>query len=87
MIKRISHDLPHYLSLFGILFVAFLGFYFFSYDRTFQISIAIALAAAYVAWGIVHHYIHKDLHFSVVMEYVAVSIVGLIIIYALILTS
>jgi hypothetical protein len=87
MLKKIAHDLPHYLSLFGILGVSFVGFYVFAYDRVFQESIAVALAASYVVWGIVHHHIHRDLHLSVVMEYIAVSLVGLVIIYSLVLTS
>ena len=85
--KKIAHDLPHYLSLFGILIVSFVGFYIFSYDRIFQQSVAVALAASYVAWGIIHHHLHRDLHFSVVLEYIAVALVGFIVIYSLVLTS
>lgn len=75
-----ARHLPHYLSLFGILLAGFSGLILFSYDRNFQMAVAIATAAAYVAWGIIHHYIHKDLYWEVVAEYAAISILGLVII-------
>ena len=84
MLKKLSKLLPHYLSLIGVFAAAFLAFYYFSYDRFFLIGISIAVAAAYVSWGIIHHLIHKDLYFTVVIEYIAVSILGLIIVLSLI---
>ena len=86
MIKRIARDLPHYISLFGLLFISFMGFFVFSYDRVFQQSITIAMGVSYVAWGVIHHYLHRDLHLSVVLEYMAVAVVGIVIVYSLILT-
>jgi hypothetical protein len=85
--KTFAKHLPHYLSLFGILFAAFAGLILFSYDKYFQLSIAVATAAAYVAWGIVHHILHKDFHFEIFLEYLAVAIVGLTIILSLIIRS
>jgi hypothetical protein len=76
--------LPHYISLIGILIAGILGFYFFSYDRFFQTAIITALAVSYVSWGIIHHAVHKDICFSVIMEYVTISILGLIIALTLI---
>lgn len=74
----------HYLSLIGILIAGVLGFYLFSYDRLFQIGIASALAAAYVSWGVIHHTIHKDICLSIVLEYVAVAILGVVMVLSLI---
>lgn len=79
--------LPHFLSLFGILIAGFAGLVLFSYDRNFQLSIAVAAAAAYVAWGVVHHILHKDFHFEIFLEYLAVAILGLTIIFSLIIRS
>lgn len=79
--------LPHYLTLFGILFAGFTGLVLFSYDKNFQLSIAVAAASAYVAWGIVHHILHKDFHFEIVLEYLAVAILGLTIIFSLIIRA
>ncbi|EKD94569.1 MAG: hypothetical protein ACD_26C00034G0104 [uncultured bacterium] len=79
--------LPHYISLIGILMAGLLGFYFFSYDRFFQIGIAVALAASYVSWGVIHHTIHKDICLAIILEYVAVAILGVVMVFSLILRS
>lgn len=82
--KQFARDLPHYLSLIGILIAGFAGLILFSYDKNFQASVAVATASAYVAWGIVHHAVHKDLYWETVAEYAAIAILGLIIIFSLI---
>jgi hypothetical protein len=84
MMKRIAKHLPHYLSLVGILIAGVVGFIVFSYERGFQIAVAIGLALAYVAWGIIHHAIHRDLHLSVVVEYIVVASLGLVVMLSLI---
>lgn len=85
--KKFVKDLPHYISLFGILLAGFAGLILFSYDKNFQISTALATAGAYVAWGIVHHAIHKDLYLETIIEYVAIAILGSVIIFSLIIRS
>ena len=75
---------PHYLSLIAILIAGLIGFIIFSYDKVFQIGVSIALSSAYISWGIIHHTIHKDISLSVVLEYVAVSILGMIMVLSLI---
>lgn len=83
--KQIARDLPHYLTLFGILFAGFIGFTLFSYDKGFQIAVAVAAASAYVIWGIVHHFLHKDLYLEIVFEYIAVAVLGLTILFSLVI--
>jgi hypothetical protein len=85
--KRIAKHLPHYFSLLGILSAGFVAFWFFSYDRLFQTAISIAVAASYIVWGIVHHYIHHDLTVSVVIEYLVIASLGMVIVFSLILRS
>ena len=82
--KKFIKDLPHYLSLAGILAAGIIGFMVFSYERVFLIAVAIGLALAYVAWGIIHHAIHRDLYLSVVVEYIVVASLGLVVILSLI---
>ncbi len=83
MIKFETKHIPHYVSLLAILVAGLIGFYAFSYDRGFQISVSIALALAYVSWGIIHHTIHRDVCLAIVLEYVAVSILGLVLVLSL----
>ena len=84
MMKKILKHLPHYLSLAGILVAGIVGFMVFSYDRSFQIAVAIGLSLAYVAWGVIHHAIHRDLYLSVVVEYIVVASLGLVVMLSLI---
>ena len=83
-VRHYSKHLPHYLSLIGILIVATLGFIFFLYDPLFQSGIAVAAAFAYVVWGLIHHFLHRDLTLSVVIEYALVAALGLVIFFSLI---
>lgn len=76
--------LPHYASLIGMFAVAFIGFLTFSYDRDFQIAIIIGAATGYIAWGVVHHSLHKDLSLEVFLEYLIFAVVGLVLVLSLV---
>jgi predicted PurR-regulated permease PerM len=82
--QKYTHHLPHYISLFGILAAGAIAFALFNYDRTLQVSVAIAVAFAYIAWGLVHHYLHRDLYVEVMIEYIVVAALGLVILFSLI---
>jgi len=85
--KSFTKHLSHYLTLFGILLAGFAGLILFSYDRNFQVAVAFALSLSYVAWGISHHYLHKDLHIETFFEYLAVAVLGFIVIFSLIIRT
>lgn len=74
----------HYIALIFILIAAVVAFVEFSFDRQFQIYATLAAGSGYVAWGVVHHYIHKDLYLSIVVEYVVVALLGSVSIITLI---
>ena len=78
--RKLVRDLPHYFSLVGLFTAAFVAFFVFSYDRNFQLAIAIATSIGYVVWGVVHHAIHRDLYIVVVFEYLAMALLGLVLI-------
>ncbi len=82
--KSLSKHLPHYLPLLGILLLGFLGFVSFSYDKEFQAALVISTAVGYLSWGLVHHYIHKDLHTSVIVEYLAIATLGVVVAFSII---
>lgn len=82
-VKKASQHLQHYLPLIGILVAGAFGFMAFSYDQMFQAAIALALAASYFVWGIIHHHLHRDLHLSVVLEYFAIAVLGIVIVFSL----
>jgi hypothetical protein len=69
----------HYAPLIGILAAAIFGFFYVSYDIGFRAAIIVAASIAYISWGLVHHYIHKDLHLSVILEYICLAVLGVIV--------
>ena len=83
--RNFFKHLPHYTSLIGILIAGFAGLILFSYDREFQITIALATSLSYLGWGVAHHYLHKDLYAEVFVEYLSISLLGFTILYFLIL--
>jgi hypothetical protein len=85
--KSIAKDLPHYMALFGILIAGFAGLILFSYDKNFQIAVALALSVSYVAWGVTHHYLHKDLHLETFIEYLLIAVLGFVLIFSMILRT
>ena len=84
---KITRHFSHYFPLIGIFAAGFIGIYIFSFDRDFQILLATAVAVAYVVWGVVHHYLHKDLYPEIVMEYLAIATLGLVIVLSLIING
>ena len=82
--KKLLKNIPYYTPLIGIFIAGALGFALFSYDRTFQVAISIAVALSYVIWGIIHHMLEKDLYWEVVVEYLIVASLGLVILFSLI---
>lgn len=82
--KTFLKHVPYYTPLVGIFIAGALGFALFSYDRVFQVAISIAIALSYIIWGLVHHLIHKDLYWEVVVEYLVVASLGLVILFSLI---
>ncbi len=85
--KAFLKDLSHYMVLFGILLAGFTGLILFSYDKSYQVAVSGALVLSYISWGIVHHYLHRDLHLETVIEYAVVGILGFVIIFSLIIRT
>ncbi len=71
--------MSHYLPLYGILIFGGIGIIYFDYDPAFQSSIIAATTVAYFTWGIIHHKIHHDLGVRIILEYLGVSLLGMVI--------
>ena len=82
--KRMTKHFVHYTSLIAIAVASLTAFMIFSYDRYSQSAVAIALASGYISWGVLHHYLHKDLYLSVVIEYLVIALLGLVVIFSLV---
>jgi len=71
----------------AILSIGFGFFWLFNYNRQAQVGVTLVLAAVYVLWGIIHHSIKKDLHWRIILEYLAVAIVASVVMILLLLRS
>lgn len=85
--RRFTKHLSQSMLLIGMLFAGFIGMILFSYDKNIQFLIAILLSGGYVLWGVYHHKHTKSFHFEILLEYVAVALFGLTIIFTLIIRS
>lgn len=80
-------DLKHYLSLMAILSVGFGLFWMFNYQRTVQMGITVALGAAYVLWGVLHHTLKGELHWRIIWEYIVVAVIASVIVIFLLMRT
>ena len=81
--KQFTKHLKHYLPLLGILIIGGVGFVTFGYDREFQAAIVISTALGYFVWGLIHHFLHRDLYIEVVLEYLAIAVLGIVVVFSL----
>lgn len=79
--------LTHYLGLLSIFAFGLFFFIYFGYNRIIQAWCVIGMSLAYFLWGMVHHYLEKNLYFKVVIEYFLVALLGAILVIFLILRT
>lgn len=82
-----SSEFKPFLAL-SIIVTLGIGFmWVFNYNRIIQVQIAIMLGVLYVIWGIVYHAMRKDLHFRIVLEYVAIALLACLFTVSILLRS
>lgn len=69
----------HYIVLLLILSGAVAAFYYASPNVTFQFLIGLFASLAYIIWGAVYHFLKKDLHMRVMVEYVLISAIAMVL--------
>lgn len=82
--KRIydfTHHIFHYLVLAVILIGGLGAFFSFRNYPVIQFLIGLAISLSYIAWGIIHHYIDKDLSIKIVIEFVTIAVFVIIILW------
>jgi hypothetical protein len=85
--RKITKDIYHYTPLLGIFIIGLFGFWLFSYNRQLQLALAASMSVAYVAWGVVHHNIHKDFSLEVLIEYVLIALLGFVVMLTILLRA
>lgn len=73
--KSLRH-LTHYLILLTILILGIIATVLVGKSTFFKGFIVIFMALAYFSWGMIHHYIEKDLHPHLIIEYLLISVLG-----------
>jgi len=74
----------HYLFLFAGLFIGLAFFFNFFGFPGLQVETVVGLCLYYFFWGIVHHWLKKDLHVKIVLEYFLVSVIACALLLSLI---
>lgn len=75
--------LGHYLPLLLFLTLGSVLFAYFAYNEAVRLYIAVIAAAYYFLWGVLHHYLHKDLTIEIVIEYLAYAVFGVSVIFSI----
>ncbi len=80
----IKEHLGHYLVLLFILISGAFSFVYFQRFPQSQIVSIFLTASFYVLWGVIHHHLEGDLHPRIIFEYLAVSLLGFLILWSMI---
>ena len=81
MLRELYQNRLHYAFLFLGLG---LGMIFFFSLAEFRIQSVVGLCSFYFIWGVIHHWLDKDLHFKIVLEYLLVALTGCVILLSVV---
>ena len=84
MFKEIYRNRIYYLILLSGLCLGLVAFFgFFGLPKLRQEAV-IGLCLFYFLWGVCHHWLEKDIHIKIVLEYLLVSSIALLVLLTLI---
>jgi len=81
---EIKNHFFHYLILFFILLFGLFSFFYLKKNPQAQILSLFLTSSFYVIWGVVHHLLEDDFHLRILLEYLAVALLGFLIVFTLI---
>ena len=81
MVIKLYQNRLHYAFLFLGLG---LGMIFFFSLQEFRFQVVLSLCFFYFIWGVVHHWLTKDLYFRIVLEYLLVALTGCVILLSVV---
>lgn len=81
----ISIDAKKHLWYYsGLLIVSLLALsllWMTAYDGALQMAVIVLMSLFYVVWGLLHHFMHHDLHIKIVLEYILIGALGISIVF------
>jgi hypothetical protein len=72
-IHNFRRHIGHTLILVMVLIFGFTLFFAFSHEPEIRILLLFLVSASYALWGLVHHYVRRDLTWPLAIEYISVS--------------
>ena len=78
--KPLVHTM-HIMVLIFLLLGSAGAFLYLQGNHTSQLIVGVLTAISYVAWGIIHHMLQKDLHTKIVVEYVLMGAIAIALLY------
>ncbi len=85
-ISRHQHNHYHILQYLVLLLLLVVSFFAFEKSQGVpekQLQIGSVTVSAYILWGMFHHIYNHDLRMKIVIEYTAVSLLGLGILWSI----
>ena len=70
---KIFHHTSYYFIELGLLIFGFALLFIFASNLILQLIIMVGMLVVYTGMGVLHHKIHHDLSFKIVIEYILVS--------------
>ena len=77
MKHRLKKHFWYYLSLTIILTLGLVLIVLTAYDKQLQMMVIVMTTIIYVAWSLLHHYLHHSLTVKIVIEYILIASLGL----------
>jgi len=71
----------YYLSLLVVLIFGVGSAAFLHGQKQLQITMIIVTSLFYVIWGVVHHAVHHSFSIKIMLEYIAIAIFGIAIVF------
>ena len=80
---RIHTSSWHYFILITGLAILTIMFVIFREQIYAEKIIIILLGSFYFGWGMLHHFLNKDWHIKIVLEYFGIAVIGVLILLSL----
>lgn len=77
MTGKTFRHLGHYIILLIILLTGLIGMIISGKSTLIHTTILVLISIGYFVWGIVHHFLEKELHPEIIFEYLLMSLLGL----------
>lgn len=82
MKPKINKHLIDRIVFVLILILGLILFFYFNFSRSYQLLIIFGMITFYLVWGILHHLRDRTLDVEIFLEYLAITIIAIILIFS-----